>query len=129
MNLRGSTTALTLALAVTTGIATAALHPAVLTAPGPVALKTGEELLIALPSNPTTGYAWTATISNAAVIRGEGSSYLAPGGSRMGAGGTQILAFETGTAGSATITVQYRRPWEKNVKAAKTMTFSVSVAK
>lgn len=129
MTLRGTAPAFALALALTTAVATAALHPVVLTAPGPVSLKPGEELLIALPSNPTTGYSWAATISNTAVVRGEGSSYLAPGSTRMGAGGTQILAFESGRAGTATITVTYGRPWEKNVKAAKAMTFAVSVAK
>lgn len=116
------------AVAVAAAPAFAALNPHVVTAAGPVTVKPGEELLVALASNPTTGYSWAAAVSGAAVTA-EGSAYRAPSGAALGAGGEQILAFEAVRAGTATITLSYRRPWEKGKKAARTVVVTVTVAK
>jgi inhibitor of cysteine peptidase len=93
-----------------------------------IAATKGSEFLIALPSNPTTGYSWTVRVAGAAV-ESEGSAYqrrpVAPG--VAGAGGQQIFALEAEARGSATLTFSYARPWEKGKAAAKTAVFHVTV--
>ncbi len=92
----------------------------------PVAVKVGQDFLIALASNPTTGYSWTAKTTGSAVAV-EGSAYQPSGAGKMGAGGQQIFIVQALKAGSATITFSYARPWQKGVKAARTMTFAITV--
>lgn len=96
----------------------------------PVSVKVGQDFLIALPSRPSTGFSWTAKSSGAAVAV-EGSAYQGPPPSstmmRVGAGGQQIFVLEAMKPGTATATFAYARPWEKNVKPARTMTFTITV--
>lgn len=93
----------------------------------PIAVAVGNDFLIALPSNPTTGFSWSARVSGSAVSS-EGSAYQAhPSGGAMGAGGQQIFSLEAERAGSATVTFTYARPWEKGVAPAKTAVFHVTV--
>ena len=93
-----------------------------------ISVAKGHDFLIALESNPTTGYSWTASVSNANV-EDEGSAYqankVAP--HVVGAGGQQIFSFEGSAAGTTTITFSYARPWEKGKSAAKTVVFHVTV--
>ena len=117
------------AIATAAAPAFAALNPHVVTASGPASVKSGDEILVALPANPTTGYSWSAAVSGKDVVVNEGSAYRAPSSAALGAGGEQILAFEARRAGKATITLSYRRPWEKGVKAARTVIVTVTVAK
>jgi inhibitor of cysteine peptidase len=97
----------------------------------PVAVKVNQDFLIALPSNPTTGYSWTAKTTGSAVAV-EGSAYqpsAATGKPMMGAGGQQIFIVQSLKPGTATIAFSYARPWQKGVKAARTMTFAVTVTR
>jgi len=107
----------------------ATLSGNVYTDPGkPISVTKDTDVLIALPSNPTTGYSWTARVSGAAVSNG-GSAYQAhPAAAGMtGAGGQQIFEFEAEGAGTATVTFTYARPWEKGAKPAKTLVFHITV--
>jgi inhibitor of cysteine peptidase len=92
----------------------------------PVTVKVGQEFLIALPGNPTTGYSWTGKSANANVTVW-GSAYQ--GKPLMGAGGQQIFVCAANKVGSGQITFSYARPWQKGVKPARTMTFTVTVTK
>jgi len=94
----------------------------------PISVAKGHAFLVALPSNPTTGYSWTASVSNASV-ENEGSAYQAhpAAAGMMGSGGQQIFEFEANAAGTATIAFSYARPFEKGKPAAKTAVFHVTV--
>lgn len=92
----------------------------------PIAEHVGSHFLIALDSNKTTGYSWTAAVKGAAVTS-EGSAYRASDARAMGAPGTQIFVFDAARKGTSTITLSYRRPWEHSTPAAKTLTFTVVV--
>ncbi len=86
----------------------------------------GSRFLIALDSNRTTGYSWTASIKGDAVSS-EGSAYQESNGHSMGAPGRQIFVFDAMRKGAATVTLRYQRPWEHSTPAAKTVTFTVVV--
>jgi len=94
-------------------------------------LKAGQVMSISLGSNPSTGYSWYATSSNPAILVQMGEpEFQEPTASAttiVGAPGTAILFFQAVKAGSATIRLEYKRGWEKDVAAEKTITITVEV--
>lgn len=127
--MRKTILALALALIACAAPALAGLYPMVLSASGAVTVKPNDDFLVALAANPTTGFSWTASSSDAKVVSAHGSAYRAPASGALGAGGEQVLAFRAQHPGTATITIRYRRPWEKSVPAARAVVITVTVAK
>ena len=94
----------------------------------PIAVRTKSQFTITLPSNPTTGYKWRlANRLDAGILKCLGSKYNAPTGNLVGQGGTETWNFQAVGKGKATITLEYARPWEKDVKPAKTQKFAVVI--
>ena len=93
-----------------------------------VELSAGQALLVTLESNPTTGYSWEVSEVDDAVLRQMGEPEFkeasAEGEQLVGAGGTQTFSFSS-AAGETTLTLVYRRPWEKDVDPLEV--FSVEV--
>ena len=79
-----------------------------------------QEFVIALDSNPTTGYNWEEK-HDAAMLNLVESKYepdkKATG--LVGAGGTQYFQFKALKAGSTEITLTYKRPWESSIGEQK----------
>jgi len=92
-----------------------------------VQLAIGQTFEVALPGNPTTGYTWTVWGVLPSQVSTVSDSYetSAPAGV-VGAGGVQTIAFRAATAGSATLTLGYARPWE-SVQPAKTFEVTLVV--
>jgi inhibitor of cysteine peptidase len=89
-------------------------------------------LNIILGSNPTTGYSWTevAVFSDAAVVNQTGHAYIEPGKTSipvLGAAGHERWTFKGIEAGVTKITLQYARPWEKDVPPEWTFELTVTV--
>ena len=65
------------------------------------------------PSNPTTGYSWTAEVEDPAVAEVEEQYYpdSAPLG-MVGVGGTQWYRIHGIGEGTTSVTFRYARPWE-----------------
>lgn len=84
----------------------------------------GDEFVVALSANPSTGYEWTAADNpDVAFV----SSQQVPSGSRPGAPGTQELTFRADRRGSSTLELDYARSFEADVPPAKTAKFAVTV--
>lgn len=94
-----------------------------------VALVPGQMLVIALASNPTTGYSWELAEGDAAVVQQVGEVEFSPsapeGEQVVGAGGTETFRFGAADQGQTTLTLVYHRPWEEGV--APLETFSVDI--
>lgn len=74
--------------------------------PGLVALK--------LNANPSTGYGWQMQASSAAVTKvGSSFTILREEEARVGTPGTEILFLNVQQPGSYTVTMEYKRPWER----------------
>jgi predicted secreted protein len=81
-----------------------------------LSVKTNEPFHITLSSNPSTGYAWqVASVSNPDMVRFVDSQYIRPESELVGAPGKQVLTFNALQEGSATIQLEYVRPWETDV--------------
>ncbi|MCE5198498.1 MAG: protease inhibitor I42 family protein [Armatimonadota bacterium] len=94
----------------------------------PIAINSGNRFTITLPSNQTTGYQWRiGKQPSGRVVKFLSSTYNAPSTKLVGQGGTETWTFTVVGVGNTTITMQYIRPWEKNVPPAQSQNFAVSV--
>ncbi len=96
---------------------------------GDTSLKVGGVLEVRLEANHTTGYSWVQTpAANPVLTRLGAAAYeQEPAGGKAGVGGVEVWKFKAIKAGKQSLRFEYRRPWEKNTSAAKTVTFSVTV--
>jgi inhibitor of cysteine peptidase len=88
-----------------------------------VRLGPQQEVLIVLPSNPTTGYSWEIVgqkedAAVAVVSKEFKTSVDEP--LRAGAGGLELFRLRLLKAGRFTVTFVYRRSWEKEQKPERT---------
>ena len=81
-----------------------------------VRLKSQEEAVVTLPSNPTTGYSWEMAeqgVDAAVVLVSKEVRTSAGESGRVGAGGLEHFRLRLRKAGRFTVTFVYRRAWEK----------------
>jgi inhibitor of cysteine peptidase len=92
-----------------------------------VDLQSGDELVVRLQSNPSTGYAWsvasldTQALTPLATAEYEGSPQL------LGAPVTQVLRFAPRSAGTSNLSLVYRRPWETLLSASAQSSYTLQV--
>lgn len=93
-----------------------------------VEVEVNDTFKVVLKGNPTTGYSWTALISeeDAGILRQVGEPTYIPDSDLTGAGGTYTFVFEAMAPGEAVLKLEYARPWE-SVPAEKTFTVTVRV--
>ena len=85
-------------------------------------------MAITLDSNPTTGFSWAQSEDQPGdVLVPIGEPEFKSKSNLVGSGGTETLRFRADRPGETTLTLAYRRPWEKDTKPADTYTLVVSV--
>lgn len=98
---------------------------------GPVALRLGQELVVTLESNPSTGYDWlidTAPDTAVAESVGEPSYQATPVASNIvGSGGATSLRFSATGAGTTRVVLRYKRPWEDDTADDLLVTLDLTV--
>ena len=75
-------------------------------------VSTGENVVVSLPENPTTGYSWRFFAVPAGFFADVREEYSAPNTTLLGVGGVKRYSFTVNSAGRATLTAFYYRPWE-----------------
>ncbi len=88
----------------------------------PFVMKVGDEFVLTLESNPSTGYLWRlAEKLDENIVKLAGSEYKAidTNTKRVGAGGNEVWTFRAEGKGKTTINLIYVRPWEKDAPPAK----------
>lgn len=121
----------TLAVVLISVAACSPTKPVILTAAdngSQVEVKVGEQIVITLDGNPSTGYTWEAKDLDATMIEQVGDPVFSssnPG--LVGAGGTLTLTFKALKAGAASLTLVYHRPWETGVDPIDTFAVTVTV--
>jgi inhibitor of cysteine peptidase len=94
-------------------------------------VKVGDTIEVAVAGNPSTGYGWTATLSekDAALLEQVGEpAYVSDttDSNIVGSGGTYTFTFKALAKGEATLQLQYARPWE-SVQPANTFEVTVTI--
>ena len=87
-------------------------------------------LIVALASNPTTGYSWAVSEQSDPQLVLQGEPTYVPAGSTtpvVGAGGTEVFRFKATDTGTATLTLEYRRSFEPGVPPQKTFSVMVEI--
>lgn len=95
----------------------------------PIEVHAGSEFTLALKSNQSTGYQWVLADSAAlGPLQLVSKDYVIPREHRdaNGAGGTERWIFRAPSAGSAVISLAYKRPWE-TIPPADSARFQVAV--
>jgi inhibitor of cysteine peptidase len=97
-----------------------------------VTAKVGDTVEVTLAGNPTTGYSWTSSMSDAdkAVLQQQGEPVYVQQStdpSVVGAGGTFTFTFKAIAAGQATIKLDYARLFETGVAPIQTFSAPVTV--
>jgi len=84
-------------------------------------------ILIALESNPTTGYGWEAVFDTAMLELVEQTFELGEFAKEniVGAGGTELFRFKGLSKGKTEITFNYKRSWE--TESLDTKVFTVEI--
>ena len=94
----------------------------------PISVAVGSKFAIVLESNRTTGYRWEYySPGNAAFLKLLGIEYRASATGLVGSGGREVLMFEAVGKGKSEISLNYARPWGKDIPPAKSVTFKVNV--
>ncbi len=87
-----------------------------------------QEFIIALGSNPTTGYGWQETYDET-MLEMMGEKTYKPGEEAeegvVGAGGVEYFRFKALKAGEAEITLVYKRTWEEEGIEQKVFTVNI----
>jgi predicted secreted protein len=87
--------------------------------------RVNESFTISLPSNPTTGYNWTADYDYVLLEQGRAGFEKSPSRA-LGSGGTSVFVFTPLQPGKTTIYFVYKRSWENIV--ADTRAFLIDIS-
>jgi len=93
---------------------------------GQVSVQVGETLVVALASNPSTGYGWEIVELDPLVLKLTKED-IKIDSDLVGAGGTQLFFFEALQVGQTSLQLVYRRPWEEGVEPIGTFSMTVQV--
>lgn len=97
-----------------------------------IEIPRGTDLLVSLESNRTTGYSWTQSgaLTGPLASAGEPIYVTAPASTgALGVGGIETWRFRSVAPGEQRLTFEYRRPFEKELAPARTVTIDVRVRK
>lgn len=92
-----------------------------------VLLDVGDTLRVVLPSNPSTGYSWQIAKNNGAFLQASAARTLPATEPKPGAPGTQSFTFTAAAPGKDRLLLNYRRPWEKNVRPARSYAVDITI--
>lgn len=91
-------------------------------------LRVGDGVKVTLAENPTTGYRWEFLAKPEPICVIVSDAYEANTNSAtVGSGGVRNWNFRAVEKGTGTVSLGYRRPWEKDVAPAQTFTLTLVV--
>jgi inhibitor of cysteine peptidase len=95
----------------------------------PLSLHSGQQLVLILPSNPTTGFRWVVRDDAGGVLDSLGPEvYSNPEDAGLvGSAGQSTWLFNATQPGKGHLLLTYQRPWEPEVAPAKTFDCPIAV--
>ena len=95
----------------------------------PVQLHTGQNLILTLPSNPTTGYRWAIQDSAGGVLRAISPEvYSNPENSGLvGSAGISTWRFQAFSSGNGRLRLTSQQPWAPEVDPVETFDCAITV--
>ncbi|MEV6427370.1 protease inhibitor I42 family protein [Nocardia sp. NPDC051463] len=93
-------------------------------------LRIGQQLVVSLPANPSTGYTWALGELEQQVLRQDSEPDYRPDPNvpaAPGSGGTAVWTFVGNSVGVAQLTLHYTRPWEQGIDPAQKFSLTIKV--
>ncbi len=91
----------------------------------------GQDVVVQLSTNPSTGYDWEVTSTNRTFGNPMSRDYVSDDSGPVGSGGVTRFVWSTGGVlsklGSHTVVLGYMRSWEEGVEPVETFSFTVNV--
>ena len=97
---------------------------------GTARLALDGSLIVALTSNPSTGFAWSVSERSGRGLVLTGPPAYLPGGATapvVGAAGTEVFTFRAVESGTFQVVLEYRRSFEPNEPPARTFRVTVAI--
>jgi inhibitor of cysteine peptidase len=92
-----------------------------------IELRVGDGVQLSLAENPTTGYRWEFVTKPEPYCVVVSDAYVADANGAIGRGGAHNWAFRAVSVGTGTVSLAYRRPWEKDTAPAQTFKLTLVV--
>jgi inhibitor of cysteine peptidase len=92
-------------------------------------IKQGDIVEVCLKANPSTGYRWQIVKIDTFKIKLIDESYTSENNNKdiVGKGGSKIYLFKAINKGSASIEIEYSRPFENDIPPLKEFNFNLSI--
>lgn len=90
-----------------------------------IEIAVGEQFIIALESNPTTGYMWEADFEESFLKLVQDEFQPPEDKDVVGAAGEQRFTFEGVKKGTSEVTLTYKRSWEEDFADQKVFVVSI----
>lgn len=94
-----------------------------------VEVTLGSKVTVELEENPTTGYQWTIDCVDEVFLIPEGDAFLVGEQMGLGAGGVRRLFFRAKGAGTTSLNLIYKRPWQSNDESISDFKLAVRILK
>lgn len=91
-----------------------------------ITVSRGDEIVVRLDENPTTGYRWRVHGSEGGVVAAGDSFALAPN-ARFGTGGERTFRFRADQPGAARVELTRLQPWEGEQSADARFTIDIRI--
>jgi inhibitor of cysteine peptidase len=90
--------------------------------------EVNQQFVIALGSNPSTGYSWQASYDETMLeLVGGESTYKEAKSGLVGGGGVEYFHFKALKTGRTEVTLVYKRPWEEPTAQDLTKVFTIHI--
>jgi inhibitor of cysteine peptidase len=91
-------------------------------------VKVGDQIVISLDGNPSTGYTWESQGLDSTIFKQIGeATFTSSNPGLVGSGGTLTITLKALKPGTAPLTLAYHRPWETGTNPIDTFTITVTV--
>jgi inhibitor of cysteine peptidase len=77
-----------------------------------ITVHTGDEIVIMLPENPTTGYRWAIDQTDENMLIAQTPTFSSTPGGAIGSGGTRTFTFTAKQPGTAHLQLKLLRAWQ-----------------
>jgi inhibitor of cysteine peptidase len=92
-----------------------------------VTLEKGQQMVLKLASNPTTGFDWEIVGLDSAVLQQVGEVEYKSDSMLIGSGGVDTWTFEAIASGQTHLQLIYHRSWERDIPPIETFDLDVTV--
>lgn len=93
-----------------------------------VSLVVGDMLVVRLKPNMTTGYRWSVSTNDVALLQLKATHYVKTASGKASQSGVQVFTFVAVKPGQTSLSLGYRHSSVKHAAAAKTFSVDVSIA-